>query len=87
MADTGSNPTSTSELQRGFRRTGWTVDDLWVAAVGVGGSLDHVDIAGITSGRRAATPLEHDVLATALNDFFVDRGQDHPVTIWSDLPA
>jgi hypothetical protein len=77
---------STAVLQRGYGLTGWTVEQLWIAAMGIGGSMDSRDVEGITSGAKAATPAEHDVLAAALNDHFVERNQDHPIPSWQDLP-
>ena len=76
---------STAALQQGFRLTGWTVGELWLAAAGIGGALDRRDIEGITSGRRGATPVEHDIIAAALNDYFVDHGHNHPVAFWREL--
>ena len=34
---------------------------------------------------RTATPAEHDILAAALNDYFVGRGQNHPIAPWHQL--
>jgi hypothetical protein len=80
-----SSTNSTAALQRGFRLSGWTINDLWLAAMGVGGELRWRDISDITAGTRPATPTEHDVVATALNDYFVDQGDTHPVVLWDDL--
>lgn len=80
------NAESSAALQRGFRLTGWTIDELWLAAVGIGGAFLPRDIERITAGRRGATAVEHDILAAALNDYFVGRGENHPVAFWHDLP-
>ena len=77
---------STAVLQRGLQRASWTLDELWVACVGIGGELLHAVISNFTSGDRQANSCEHDILATALNDSFVDHGQDHPIPMWRDLP-
>ena len=76
---------STAALQAGFARSHMTVTDLWLAAAGIGGFLNRTDVAQIADGRRAATAAEHDVLASALNDCFVGRHEDHPVRYWRDL--
>ena len=78
---------STAALQSGFGSTTWTVSDLWVAVVGIGGDLRRSDIANITAGQRPATRGEHDILATALNEWFVDHDQNHPVALWDGLPG
>lgn len=80
-----SSAESTAALQVGFRLTGWTLRELWMAAAGIGGALRRRDIQDITDGARPATRTEHDVLASALNDFFVARGDDHPVPLWDEL--
>ncbi len=76
---------STRALQTGLQLSGWTIDELWLAATGIGGALDQRDVRLITGGQRAATPAEHDILAAALNDYFVGRGQNHPIAPWHQL--
>jgi hypothetical protein len=76
---------SRDELNVGLADAHWSTADLWVASVSVGGNLTQRDVGDIISGARAATPLEHDVLAASLNDYFTERGQDHPVPYWRDL--
>lgn len=76
---------STAALQTGFRRTQWTVGDLWVASVGVGGEMGHRDVVQITGGLRPASQDEHDVLASALNDYFIDGHLSPPVKMWGQL--
>jgi hypothetical protein len=80
-----SSTDSTAALQQGFRLSGWTINELWVAAMGVGGQLRWRDISDITTGTRPATPSEHNIVATALNDHFVDQDHDHPIALWNDL--
>jgi len=76
---------SAAALRRGLHLTGWNTSDLWVAAVAIGGAFSHRDVGQITSGERRATPAEHDILAAAFNDYFVDHGEDHPISYWSEL--
>lgn len=82
QAETAS---SAASIRLALGLTGWTPDQLWIAATGIGGALTRRDVRAIATGDRAASPGEHDVLAAALNDWFVDRGQDHPVAPWSEL--
>jgi hypothetical protein len=84
--DLPSGGESTLALQRGLRDTGWTISQLWIAVVGIGGGFHHRDIEDIAAGQRQATPAEHDFLASALNEYFVDHGGNHPVALWCDLP-
>ena len=76
---------STIVIRNGLERAQWTTSDLWIAALAVGGDLRHRDVEQIARGDRQATPLEHDILATALNDHFTDLGEDHPIRYWQQL--
>ena len=76
---------SSAVIRSGLQRLSWTVSDLWIATVSVGGSFSRQDVEDLTTGGRAATPIEHDILVAALNDRFVDLGTNHPLATWSDL--
>ena len=76
---------STAVLRSGLAGTTMSVSDLWVSATGIGGAMRKADVTDITDGGRPATSAEHDILATALNDWFCDHGMDHPVALWEGL--
>jgi hypothetical protein len=76
---------STAALRTGLARARWNVTDLWIASLGIGGSFNRAEVEDITDGSTKATPLEHDILAAALNGHFTGRGQEHPVRYWCDL--
>jgi hypothetical protein len=76
---------SAAALQVGLALAHWTITDLWVASVGIGGSFARTDVELITAGTRDATQPEHDILAAAVNDHLTDQGLDHPVDYWHDL--
>ena len=76
---------SSQTLRDGISKARWAIDDLWVASVAMGGNLAQRDIELVASGTADLSPVDHDVLAAALNDFFAERGQDHPVRYWRDL--
>jgi hypothetical protein len=78
---------SAAAIRHGLQLAHWNISDLWVAAVGIGGALSHHDVDQIASGERLATPGEHDILALALNEHFVDRDQDQTISYWHDLPG
>ena len=46
---------SAAALQEGLALAHWTITDLWVASVGMGGSFARSDVAHITDGTRDAT--------------------------------
>jgi hypothetical protein len=76
---------SAAALQEGLALAHWTITDLWVASVGMGGSFARTDVEHITDGTRDATQAEHNILAAAVNDHLTDQGLDHPVDYWHDL--
>lgn len=78
---------SRAATQLGFDLTGWGVDDLWIAALAIGGSFERSDVDDIAAGRKSASPMEHDVLAAAFNDHLPDIGVDHPIPTWRQLGA
>ena len=77
---------SAAAIRDGLGRLRWSTTDLWRAALGVGGAFSTGDVEALASGERDATRSEHDILASALNDHFLDWGGDHPVPYWRDLP-
>jgi hypothetical protein len=64
---------------------GWSVTDLWIAVLAVGGAFSRADIEELLSGARPLTNDVYDLLAVALNDCFVDRGLDHAMRYWDEL--
>jgi hypothetical protein len=72
-------------IREGLLRARWSVTDLWVASIGIGGAFVQTDVQHIADGRRAPNQVEHDILASALNDHFTGRGEGHPVLYWRDL--
>jgi hypothetical protein len=76
---------STTALAAGFRRSGLTTTGVWLRAMGIGGDLRQSDVAALTTGGRLATRAEHDLVAAALNEHFVELGQNHPVPYWAEL--
>lgn len=85
MIDADRRGESAEAIRLGLRLTHWSIGDLWIAAAGIGASLNTRNIDDIATGRQVATPTEHDVLATALNEHLQDHGHDHPVRYWQDL--
>ena len=77
---------SAEALRNGMRDAQWDTADLWVASVAMGGHFRQRDIELVALGTADLSPADHDVLAAALNDYFTELGQDHPVRYWRDLP-
>jgi hypothetical protein len=77
---------SAAAIRLGLQLTDWTISELWIAAFGIGGTLSHRDIDNIAAGEQPATPTEHAILATALNEQLADHGHNRPISYWRDLP-
>jgi hypothetical protein len=72
-------------LRAGLALSDLELSQLWAAYLGIGGSLTATELTEALYGQRALSEHEHDVVAQALNDYFVSRGQDHPVAYSDDL--
>jgi hypothetical protein len=68
-----------SSLRAGFSLSDLELPELWLAYVGLGGSLGKDDLEAALRGTLPLSDHEHDMIAQALNDYFTERGQDHPV--------
>jgi hypothetical protein len=74
-------------LQDGLARSGMRFDELWLGQLALGGEASRLEVEAYVLGLLAADPYQHDLLAQALNECFLDRGEDHPVGYWSSAPA
>lgn len=72
-------------LRAGLAMSDLQPDDLWMASIGLGGTMSAAEVEATLRGAREPTAYEHDILAQALNDYFTERGQDHPVPYSGDL--
>ena len=54
------------------RRAGWTVEQLWIHYLALGGTLVVLDLEAYLSGLVPMPPGQQDVLACALNERFAD---------------
>jgi hypothetical protein len=70
---------SGSSLRAGFSLSDLELPQLWLAYVGLGGTLSKGGREAALRGTQPLSDHEHDVIAQALNDHFTGRGQDHPV--------
>jgi hypothetical protein len=76
---------SEMSLRAGLALSGLSHDQLWLRCLAVGGTFSCDEFEAALSGRRWLTTYEHDVIAQALNDYFVERGQNHPVAYADEL--
>jgi hypothetical protein len=66
-------------LEGARQHLGLSVHDLWWRCLGLGGLLDEADLADSLHGHQVMAPAEYDVVAQALNEAFMDAGDNHPV--------
>lgn len=66
-------------LADGFDLSGMTLPELWLRYIGVGGSESANTIQEHVSGDVHLSSRQHNVLAQAINEYFIERQQNHPV--------
>jgi hypothetical protein len=71
-------------LAEGMTRSGMTVDQLWLRYLGVGGDAGEMEVEAYLLGLLRVDPFEHDLIAQALNEYFIDHGGNHPVAYSCD---
>lgn len=69
-------------LEDGLDLSGMSVNELWLRQVSVGGTAGSLETEAYVLGLLSADRYQHDVLAQALNEHFLELGQDQPVGYW-----
>jgi hypothetical protein len=59
--------------------------DLWLRYFGLGGMSSGTDLEAFLYGILQPSTHDHDVIAQALNERFVEIGGDHPVPYLEDM--
>ena len=80
-------PVAGLTLQDGMTRSDMTFEELWLRQISVGGQAAELEIEAYVLGLLQVDSYQHDVIAQALNEHFVERGEDHPVGYsWVESP-
>jgi hypothetical protein len=66
-------------LLAAFTRSEMSYQELWWRQLSVGGDTGLLELEACLLGLLTIDPYQHDVIAQALNEHFLDRGEDHPV--------
>jgi hypothetical protein len=66
-------------LQEGLDLSGMTFHELWLRQISVGGSSSAEEVEAYVLGLLRSDAYHHDVIAQAINEHFLELGQDHPV--------
>ncbi len=77
------SPDRPLSLEEGLSRSGLSVEQLWLGYAALGGDAGELEVEAYVLGLLSADPYQHDVIAQALNESFIDRGLDHPVGYWA----
>ncbi len=67
------------ELENGFSRSGLSYQALWWRQLAVGGDASSLELEAYVLGLLNLSPHQHDLIAQALNEHYLDHDQDHPV--------
>jgi hypothetical protein len=73
-------------LRAGLAHSDLDVDQLWWRYIELGGSMS-IDRMITTLQGVDSSVWEHDHLAQAINESFVDQGGDHPVAYSNEVQA
>jgi len=66
-------------LSDGLDLSGMTLRQVWLRYIGIGGCEGLTEVEKQLSGRTVLTSYEHNLLAQAINEHFIELDQDHPV--------
>jgi hypothetical protein len=81
------SPTSAGlSLSDGWDLSGLTLVELWLRYMALGGTATKAQLALYAHGPASLDLYQHNIIAQAINEHFIDRGEDHPVG-YRDIPA
>ena len=62
-------------------------DQLWADYMGMGGEATPTQVADYLDGTAEISRHDHNMVALALNEVYLDRGGDYPVPYMDDDPT
>lgn len=66
-------------LEDGMRLSGMSYQELWLRHIAVSGTIGELELEAYVLGLLVADDYQHNLIAQAINEYFLDQGQDHPV--------
>jgi len=63
-----------------------TFEQLWLRQISVGGTAGELEVEAYCLGVITPDAYHHDVIAQAINEYFFERGADHPVAYMQPEP-
>jgi hypothetical protein len=79
FAGSNSGDQARMHLLAGMTRSGMSYRELWWRQVAVGGDASPLELEAYLLGLLRLDPYQHDLIAQALNEHFLEQGDDHPV--------
>ncbi len=75
------------DLLSGMQAAGLGYAEIWLGQVAMGGTADEMEVEAYLVGLLEPPEHQHNLLAQAINEHFIERGQDHPVAYWDEKPV
>lgn len=69
-------------LEEGVARSGMSFHELWLSQLALGGEAGSLEVEAYVLGLLTPDAFQHDLIAQAINEYFIERGEDHPVAYW-----
>jgi hypothetical protein len=66
-------------LQDGMRLSGMSFWELWLRQIAVSGTIGELELEAYVLGLLVPDNYQHNLIAQAINEYFIELGQDHPV--------
>jgi hypothetical protein len=77
---------SNLSLQDGMRLSGMSYSELWLRQISVSGTIGELELEAYVLGLLVPDDYQHNLIAQALNEYFIELGQNHPVA-YRDTPC
>ena len=74
-----SAPGPDFSLADGWDLSGLSLNELWLRYLALGGTASPAQLEAYTRGRTRPDSYQHNIIAQAINEHFLDHGEDHPV--------
>jgi hypothetical protein len=73
------------DLAAGLHASGMSYRELWFHYVAVSGDAGELELEAYVLGLLTPDAYQYNLIAQALNEHFIDRGEDHPVGYWDEV--
>jgi hypothetical protein len=69
-------------LNAGMQASGMDYYELWLRQIAVSGDASELEVEAYLLGLLRPDPFQYNLIAQAINEYFVEHGKDHPVGYW-----